>query len=193
MLFKSGKFFILYPKFSLWGDAIICIFLRCVTADKFLAHNMRKLWRKSQVASRNARDWRAYCCEAGLHERQTSARRKNHGSIWLIKIKDLVEETGVEPATLCMRSIRSTSWAIPPHQAMPVPWRVERATGIEPASVAWEAAVLPLNYARLPWRWTERIIHEFNKAHKRMFLISTALSWVDRSHSFKKFCFTAFY
>ena len=26
---------------------------------------------------------------------------------------------------------------------------MERATGIEPASVAWEAAVLPLNYARL--------------------------------------------
>ena len=25
---------------------------------------------------------------------------------------------------------------------------MERATGIEPASVAWEAAVLPLNYAR---------------------------------------------
>src|SRR5215470_4847811 len=26
--------------------------------------------------------------------------------------------------------------------------RIERATGIEPASTAWEAVVLPLNYAR---------------------------------------------
>lgn len=25
---------------------------------------------------------------------------------------------------------------------------VERATGIEPASAAWEAAILPMNYAR---------------------------------------------
>ena len=32
------------------------------------------------------------------------------------------------------------------HRHLPV----ERATGIEPASVAWEAAVLPLNYARAP-------------------------------------------
>ena len=26
---------------------------------------------------------------------------------------------------------------------------MERVTGIEPASVAWEAAVLPLNYTRI--------------------------------------------
>ena len=28
---------------------------------------------------------------------------------------------------------------------------MERVKGIEPSSKAWEAAVLPLNYTRIPW------------------------------------------
>ena len=28
-------------------------------------------------------------------------------------------------------------------------WKMERAKGIEPSYAAWEAAVLPLNYARV--------------------------------------------
>ena len=32
--------------------------------------------------------------------------------------------------------------------------QVERATGIEPALEAWEAPVLPLNYARVPLNYT---------------------------------------
>ncbi len=31
--------------------------------------------------------------------------------------------------------------------------RLERAKGIEPSYAAWEAAVLPLNYARVLGRW----------------------------------------
>ena len=31
---------------------------------------------------------------------------------------------------------------------------LERAKGIEPSYAAWEAAVLPLNYARVPCRMT---------------------------------------
>ena len=30
--------------------------------------------------------------------------------------------------------------------------RMERAMGIEPTSVAWEAAILPMNYARNFWK-----------------------------------------
>ena len=55
--------------------------------------------------------------------------------------------TGVEPATYCMRSNRSTSWATSPTTQSS--YDLERATGIEPALAAWEAAVLPLNYARI--------------------------------------------
>ena len=36
---------------------------------------------------------------------------------------------------------------------------VERVKGIEPSYEAWEAAVLPLNYTRMVWKFT-RLSHE---------------------------------
>ena len=37
------------------------------------------------------------------------------------------------------------------HQSATVKIKLERETGIEPASLAWKARVLPLNYSRKPW------------------------------------------
>ena len=46
-------------------------------------------------------------------------------------------------------TLMKTAW----HQMEPEPfvYPMERATGIEPASSAWKAGVLPLNYARKIW------------------------------------------
>ena len=39
----------------------------------------------------------------------------------------------------------------PKKESEPFIYLMERATGIEPASSAWKAGVLPLNYARKIW------------------------------------------
>ena len=45
---------------------------------------------------------------------------------------------------------------------------VERATGIEPAFSAWEADVLPLNYARsAPWIGSVSVAGSQHPAHNR--------------------------
>ncbi len=44
-----------------------------------------------------------------------------------------------------------TKTALIPKEIRAVSYLVERATGIEPASSAWKAGVLPLNYARKIW------------------------------------------
>ena len=68
--------------------------------------------------------------------------------------------TGFEPVTSSLPRKCSTDWAI---WALPDPF-MERAAGIEPASSAWKAEVLPLNYARAshskityaPFKWLRR-------------------------------------
>jgi hypothetical protein len=48
----------------------------------------------------------------------------------------------------------------------------KRAAGIEPASSAWKAEVLPLNYARIRWKHTLQSLRPFNGARGRPGLCS---------------------
>ena len=82
----------------------------------------------------------------------------------------MVGTTGFEPATSCSQSRRATRL-----RHVPMPERckqasrnirltcvltVERVTGIEPASEAWKASVLPLNHTRTyaPWKSASAIV-----------------------------------
>ena len=47
--------------------------------------------------------------------------------------------------------VRLRKWLWSQKESEPFIYLVERATGIEPASSAWKAGVLPLNYARKIW------------------------------------------
>ena len=53
------------------------------------------------------------------------------------KHRDQKRQTGLEPATPTLARSYSTNWATVAYKQM---------TGIEPASSAWEADILPMNY-----------------------------------------------
>ena len=55
----------------------------------------------------------------------------------ILKDKTKERQTGLEPATPTLARSYSTNWATVAYKQM---------TGIEPASSAWEADILPMNY-----------------------------------------------
>ncbi len=83
--------------------------------------------------------------------RQTTGSKKEKASLRLA-FSNMELVGGIEPPTSPLPRVCSTPEL---HEQNALQQKLERAAGIEPASSAWKAEVLPLNYARLPALTTE--------------------------------------
>ncbi len=71
--------------------------------------------------------------------------------IFVLKQRSIVMGlNGLEPSTSRLSGVRSNQLSYRPQIKL-----LERVIGIEPTTSAWKAEVLPLNYTRKWWVWTE--------------------------------------
>lgn len=93
-----------------------------------------------------------------------------------------LEDAGIEPATSCMLSMRSTNWAKPPNYIL----SRMRQPGIEPGAQRWQRWILPLNHWHfnlnfLSWRSGKKF-NAYILRNFYTFLQLTLLTWLHLSH-----------